>query len=142
MPVTFIPSPLLVHGMGVNDGVTPSDVFVSGLPGQQVTVAECVYYPDVERDLDSCVVPTPLTLDANGLARVELLFPREPTVDGVAVSCANRPCHAVVFDDAGTVVSARDLFGSPPSAELTLDRASDLLPHDVVEATVTNRGRA
>ena len=136
--VDYDPSPVLVWGLGVLTPTEPSDVFAVGEPGSTVTVAQCVHLPEVPRDLGSCAAGPDIVLSATGRGRVTHEFAPTVEVDGETFDCLYRSCQVTVFTGDGTALGSMDLTGSLPSAELTLDRSTDLPSPSTVTATVTS----
>lgn len=135
-PVDFTPSPLLVSGFLTD--TTPADVFVVGEPGATLTLAQCLDYPNIPRELASCLSGPQVTLPAGGRASTQITFAPTQVVGGVTYACASRPCQVVAFDAGGNEVSAIGIPGSYPSARVTLAQSTNIPPGATVRATIEN----
>jgi Neocarzinostatin family len=138
-PFDMVPSPLLVHGDGLLGTGASVDVWVAGAPGTTVRLAQCVNYQEYPGPPEGCAPGTEVVLPAGGRATLQL--PVTPTLDvaGQAVDCRRRPCEVTSFDAAGTTLGAARIPGSPPAAELTLDRTTGLASGTSVHVRVDIR---
>lgn len=134
--IDVLPSPLVVGGPGLDDPDSPLDVWVSGQPGATLTLAQCVRFPDVARELDQCLAGPEVVLSPTGRAATELTVVPAQEVDGRTYDCRLRPCQVTLFDAAGGIVAALDIPGTFPSGQLTLDRSTDLADGSTLRAHV------
>jgi hypothetical protein len=137
VPIDVRPSPVAVGGQGLQgDGTV--QVWVSGPSGATLTVAQCVRFPGVARDLGTCRLAARLVLSRTGQATTAITVVPSLDVGGTTYDCRHRPCQVTVFDQAGAILGAADIPGSVPHAEVTLDRSTGLVDGDVIHARITS----
>lgn len=142
VPIEVTPSPLVVTGVGLTEaaGAGTVDVRVAGAPGATLRLAQCVRYTDISRAESDCVPGPEIVLPAGGRAIVEMAVTATQDVDGQTFDCVFRPCEVTLFDPSGDALAGARIPGSPPSAEITLDRSSGLASGSLVHAQVESRG--
>jgi hypothetical protein len=136
VPIDVIPSPVAVGGLGLQEGGGSVEVWVSGAPRAKLLLAQCVRFPGVPRDLDSCRVARRVVLSRTGQASTEMTVVPTLEVDGTTYDCRSRPCQVTLFDQAGAILGAADIPGSVPYADITLDRSTGLVHGDIIRARI------
>jgi hypothetical protein len=138
VPVDFTPTPLRIQGM-LGDA-EPAQAFIALDPGATVTLAQCVDFVDVPRDLENCLAGPTVTLPTSGRGTAEVTLAQTVEVDGVTYDCGLRPCQLVAFDPSGNELATAHVPGSVPSGRITLERTTSIPPGATVHATVESGG--
>lgn len=134
--IDVIPSPLAVGGQGLQDGAGSVQVWVSGAPRARLLVAQCVRFPGVPRDLDSCQLAALVELSGTGRATTEMTVVASLDVDGATYDCRRRPCQVTLFDRTGAILGAADIPGSVPYADVALDPSTGLTHGQTIQARI------
>jgi hypothetical protein len=134
--IDVIPSPVAVGGQGLQDGDGSVQVWVSGAPRARLQIAQCVRFPGVPRDLDSCRLLARVELSGAGRATTEVTIVPSLEVDGTTYDCRRRPCQVTLFDPTGAILGTADIPGSVPYADITLDPSTGLAHGQTIQARI------
>lgn len=139
--IGMLPSPVAVGGPGLQGEDGSVEVWVSGDRRAKVTLAQCVRFPGVPRDLQRCRPGPELRLSRSGRAHVEMEVVPTLEVDGRTWDCRTRPCQVTLFDRAGRILGAADIPGSVHYVDVRVEPDTDLTHGQVIQGRFESAAR-